>query len=410
MLLKCPRCRTPHEISEELEGAQFECSRCGSLFRSRRVGSPGGGKDLAAGLVGIASLVFLLLVLVLFAMRIVRSGREAPPGSPPPARAAPAAPAPGSAGPDRELVKATAAFVANVDAFNREALDRSIAFPRWYEEEGKREGKERPAYLSLAEGERAAWREALLKSLLSGKRRSELAGSDATGGAVESLGPSDARVRLDLLPRAGGEPRVEVFHLAAEEGGAWKVFAFEALVREPEKPPRLEGKKGKEPDPVRLTDGSIALEGTVEPKGHLRDTPPELQRRIDTLVAVLADPTKTKEVARARRDLVQIGRPAIPRLLNALATIPLGTEENDVVLNLVSETLTDITGYTTSFAPIAGEGSMMATSEERRRSGLRQWFGWWDRNAATFTTRPEDPDAQDPFGTGRPKRPPSKRP
>ncbi|MGH7149243.1 MAG: hypothetical protein ACREIU_01020, partial [Planctomycetota bacterium] len=235
------------------------------------------------------------------------------------ATSAPASPP----GPEADLVQVAREFVALVDAADRDGLTRSIAFSRWYESEIAGDEADRGAYVTLPERDRRAWRENLLSSLLEGRLRRQIAKRIPARGGVESRGPSDARVWLLLRPREGEGEERGVFRLALE-GTRWKVYGVGGLTER-----TIEG-SGAAVESVVLADGSLAFEGKIEPMDHLPDTPAALRARIDSLVAVLLDPGKTKEIARARRELAQIGRPAIPRLLNALATTPMGIEENDI--------------------------------------------------------------------------------
>ena len=140
---------------------------------------------------------------------------------------------------------------------------------------------------------------------------------------------------------------------------------------------------------VRFGDRRIdrAQEGHTEnpqPLEHLADTPPELRDRIDQLVATMVDLDLTKEAASAQHELVDIGKPALPILLTGLFETPLDSEENAIRCNLVVQTLRRITGHSFGYSPQLLEGSSVGTTEERRRSGIRQWFAWWHRNQDEF--------------------------
>ena len=91
----------------------------------------------------------------------------------------------------------------------------------------------------------------------------------------------------------------------------------------------------------------------------------------------------------ADRALQAIGKPAIPALLTQLATIPLVTEEQAMQLNLIHLALTDLTGYVTTFRV----HELLGATRERQESGLKQWFGWYDRKFKRFEVR----ENVDPF-------------
>jgi hypothetical protein len=103
-------------------------------------------------------------------------------------------------------------------------------------------------------------------------------------------------------------------------------------------------------------------------------------------VATMLDLELTKESSRAQRELVDIGRPAIPILLTKFYETPVDTEENRIRCNLIDQALQRITGQQFGYAP--GEsGSVAGTTEERRDSSIRQWFAWWYKNQNKFTAK-----------------------
>jgi hypothetical protein len=111
-----------------------------------------------------------------------------------------------------------------------------------------------------------------------------------------------------------------------------------------------------------------------------------LRTKIDELVATSLDLDLTKESSRAQRELVTLGRPAIPILLTKLYETPADTEENRIRCNIVDQTLQRITGQAFGYAP--GEsGSVAGTTEERRQSSIKQWFAWWYENQRKFTEK-----------------------
>ncbi len=54
---------------------------------------------------------------------------------------------------------------------------------------------------------------------------------------------------------------------------------------------------------------------------HLKDTPEELRKQIDDLIAVMMDPFAGRDSNDAKRKLVAIGKPAFPRVLGAMAKV-----------------------------------------------------------------------------------------
>jgi hypothetical protein len=152
-------------------------------------------------------------------------------------------------------------------------------------------------------------------------------------------------------------------------------------------PDELKAAKKKKGYEVKtLSDGSVVHEREPAPLGHLEDTPEEVRKEIDALLATMLDLELTKEGARARRRLVEIGRPSIPPLLTKFFEIPADSEENRIRCNMIDQALSDITGQHFGYAP--GEaGTAAGTTEERRASSIKQWFAWWYKNEKRFTVK-----------------------
>lgn len=105
------------------------------------------------------------------------------------------------------------------------------------------------------------------------------------------------------------------------------------------------------------------------------------------------------EVSRARENLASMGRIAIPFLLNELVGRNHRDGDKDIASSwLVIQTLREITGENFGYAPgqanRAGFGVANATPEERE-TAVRRWFGWWKRNARTWTGKKELPPDED---------------
>jgi len=196
----------------------------------------------------------------------------------------------------------------------------------------------------------------------------------------------DARttVRLAVVsrdPAQGGEKR-SIDWVLSSQGSRLRVAGWSRWIS-PEEERRAQ--RGERNEIVTLSDGARVVEREPEPMEHLSQTPPELVARIDGLIATMTDLDLTTEASAAQHELVAIGKPAIPVLLEFLRTSPLDDDESLVRMNLVDQTLQRITGRSMGFAP--GRDGGISTSEERQRSSVRQWFAWWHTHADTFEER-----------------------
>jgi hypothetical protein len=212
-------------------------------------------------------------------------------------------------------------------------------------------------------------------------------------GEVAALTDTEATVRLAVSPRAEGDvDKRTVEWRLAKDGNAWKAFSWERWISPEEELAMRREKSSKAVVQTTLSDGSLVLEREPEPLEHLADTPQELRDGIDRLYATMIDLNLTREANAAQRDLIAIGKPAIPILLTGLYEIPLDTQENAIKCNLIVQTLRQITGEYMGYKPQVAEGSGTGTTDERRSSAIKQWFAWWYKNEKTFTKKKEHRD------------------
>ncbi len=382
MQIQCPSCHARANLSDEHEGAKVRCAECGRVYVARPKGakvSAGSNQGLwIGGLVG-----GLVLLVVVF---LVRSRSEAPV-----TKAAPveeAAPPPKlEFGWNSELVRGVVALHEAAHGADRERIKPMLNGARiWAREHTDAEGQldpAAPAFAALPAHERLAALERWATELTTGASKELVADWLPYDGKVLDQDDQEALVRLQVKPRTGGiESRWIEWRLAKEEG-RYRAWSWERWLS-PDEQKSEKRKKGYEV--VTLTDGSVVHERPPEPLGHLEDTPPELQARIDRCIATMLDLELTKESSRAQRELVEIGKPAIPILLTKFFEIPADTEENRIRCNLIDQALQRITGKQFGYAPGAA-GSAAGTTEERRDSSIKQWFAWWYKNQKKFTTK-----------------------
>ncbi len=116
--------------------------------------------------------------------------------------------------------------------------------------------------------------------------------------------------------------------------------------------PPTGGNYGKSVDELRTLVRSDRA-SVVVPLEHLPDSGEDVRREVDSLVAVVANPDAGGEFIKAQVRLIEIGRPAVPRLLSAVAKLDFSKHESMVdardpcvVADAVDSTLREITGMT----------------------------------------------------------------
>jgi hypothetical protein len=99
---------------------------------------------------------------------------------------------------------------------------------------------------------------------------------------------------------------------------------------------------------------------------HLEDTPPELREKIDNYITSMFDPWAGRDSTDAKYELINIGKPAFPRILAKMAAVrdTITDVDNDderlieSSLKLADEALREMDGYLTSHTkPVLRPGS-----------------------------------------------------
>ncbi len=382
MQIQCPSCHARANLSAEHEGAKVRCAECGRVYVARPKGAKGTTSGGNSGLMigGVVGAV-VLVALVFF----VRSRSAAPV-----TKASPAAPEPLAKldyGWNSELVRAVVGLHEAAHSGDSARIQPQLHGPRiWAREHADAEGTPDPAarsFEALPAHERVEALERWARELSEGAGKELVADWLPYDGTVIEQTDEEASVRLQVKPRAGGIESRWIEWRLAKDGNRYKAWSWQRWLS----PDELKAEKRKKGyEVVTLSDGSLVHERQPEPLAHLEDTPEPVRARIDQSMATMLDLELTKEGARAQRELVEIGKPAIPILLTKFFEIPADTEENRIRCNLIDQTLQRITGQHFGYAP--GEaGSAAGTTEERRQSSIKQWFAWWYKNHKRFTTK-----------------------
>lgn len=405
MIIQCPSCGARAKIPESKEGAKVRCAECERVYVARDAASRGSGRGrsrqsssmmpIAIGGGAVALLLILLLlkggggsVEVPDEEPVVTAPREAPVDD---------------IGWDSALVKRLRKLHDMAYDADEFGLKNSISWAHVHARLNRGEADEPlnlAAYEGLTTDEKDLFRSEVLASL-SAQEPANLVGAwKPFDGSVSSVTDDTAVVRLALEPRTKelGDGTRNVEWLLVQRNGKWLVWSWERWLSERElKTERIARKKSYEKK--TLSDGSKVIEGEPGPLPYMDSTSQEQRAQIDGLIVSLMDlELPAKQLTQVKAELSLAGKDAIPPLLTKFYELnQAGFEDMDDAIRaqLVHSMLGDITGYVTTFSAHEALGA----SKERRDSGVRQWFGWYNRKFKRFEARtPEaEPEEADPL-------------
>ena len=198
----------------------------------------------------------------------------------------------------------------------------------------------------------------------------------------------------------------EAWFLVRNDAGRPKVVGYKLLIKKAPKIVRTDEKfeipaVNHKPDFKRLNPElnksalpATTADGTIDETGSpvapikavplLEGSSPGLVIQIKTHINTLTNPDATRKAQEAKKELVFIGKSAIPVLLNCLVGKDLKNSDEVFYCHQVIQALRDITGKRFGFEPQTGERILTAASTVEQVSALRKWFGWWKINHKTF--------------------------
>ncbi|MDP6408696.1 MAG: zinc-ribbon domain-containing protein [Planctomycetota bacterium] len=382
MIIECPACGARAKLPDNKEGAKVRCAECERVYHARPSGARTAARSSSSAVpVGVGAGV-VALVIVIFA---ITNRGPATTAAPPVEEAEERVFVAVDYGFDSPLCKFARGLHDAAALGDEFLLQSSIDTERVWERLQTATGGEELGRDDFMIG--------VLDSLLS-KDTSNLVGTWIPfDGEVIEEGDTDAILRLVLQPRdaaaTGGTRHIE-WHLS-RAGAQWKAWSWERWIS-PEEERNNRIARTRRNKKMTLSDGSVVLEAEPEPIAHLDSTPPELRGRIDEMIADLhgLDDLRPRELTHLRNELVVIGKPAVPALLTAMYELDEAgwTDETLIVGQQLHMLLQDITGYVTTFKAHEALGGTL----ERRDSGVRQWFSWYDRKFKRFEERAEETD------------------
>ncbi|MCB9909293.1 MAG: zinc-ribbon domain-containing protein [Planctomycetes bacterium] len=385
MIITCPACKAQAQLPDSKEGAKVRCGECGRIYRA----TSGGRKARAAGqsdptkyfIIGGAALVVVLLFLV------VRGAKDGETEPEPETKIVTEAPEKEPTDWKSPAVQA-AVKIHNLAFQNNAPLLRAqLSGPLLLAAMPLAEGEAPKDFRLLPINEQTAILDAAVQDILEGdlvRDWEPFDGYVVPPDQWEGAMPDHAMVvRVHVSPRDLtsdlGNRYVE-WHLE-KNGPLYKVFGWKRWISPEESEAKAKGAKPYEQK--TLSDGSKVIEGVIRPIPYMEETTAEERTQIEALIDQLVDPDNNK-IFKVRKELAAIGKPAIPGLLTRMASIPPETPVAIEQLNLIHKTLYDITGHPTTF-----NLDLMGATAERQESGLKQWFGWYDRRFKRFTQREE---------------------
>jgi len=394
MLIQCPSCQTEAQLPASREGAKVRCGECGRVYTARPPGTRGskGPSGLAVGL-GIG-----VVVVAAFVFWLVNRTETVAPPPPPEPEVEPEVEVVDYTGWDSAPVRAVRdLYVAVQERDERTATDLLAAAEVWafVTNRDADEGAEPVTagdFAELDELQRVEGLDAVVASVVAGEHEYALTKWNPVDGNVVEQDDSSAvvHVRVDKLDVSEGlETRTMEFRLAQDDDG-WRVRSWERWIPPEERRKIARRERGYEK--VELSDGSVLYQADPRPLEYDEATPEELRERIDALYEQMIDLDATTEAADARAELIEIGKPAIPKLLTGLYETPLETEDQAIQVNQIVIALREITGEYMGYKPMQLVGSTTGTTEERRQAAIKAWFAWWLREGARFEEKPEEED------------------
>jgi predicted Zn finger-like uncharacterized protein len=126
--------------------------------------------------------------------------------------------------------------------------------------------------------------------------------------------------------------------------------------------------------------------GEIAPVEYLPDTDDRTRAELKYLLKALTSEDRNK-AWKARGKIEEIGKPAIPGLLNQMVGLEMTRREDVAEANKYVTILRKITGRTFGFDPSFMRDTVLDSQAADLEHSLRRWFGWWERNKDTWTKR-----------------------
>jgi len=423
MIIECSRCQTRAKLPDSKEGAKVRCPECGHVYLAQAGGARAGAGRKKEDptkyfIIGGAILLFATIAII-----GSKGGKQT--ASPVQATVEPQDEGPHvpTSGFNSALVQQVLKLHNLSASSNVAALMPAIDFEAVHAweasqvaaapvEEGAEAPAPRPAFSALDAGAQRDYRLDVCNAMSGGRWKDLVADWVPYDGDIYLETSVSATVRVRCQPRDTklmlGDRWVEWRFAKEKTAERWLAVAWERWVS-PDEVKEERKKRARTTTKATLSDGSEVLEGTVSEEfvDWHADTPQELRDEVMQQITLMLDlEAPPRQVTAARERIEEIGKHAVPGLLLKIAQISpdMGaagsqiaenfqlTYDQAVQIQLCHMCLTVITDWNTSYDVHAA----MGTTAERQGSGIRQWFGWYQRKFRIFW-RNADKLEDDPF-------------
>lgn len=383
--ISCPACEAQYRILPEHMDTKVKCTQCHRVFFP---GAASGGKRAAHQKNAATPIIAFgagIVIIVLVGILIANAGGDEP--KPQPVGETKVV----SLGNDTPQVKAVRRWAKGIFDKQRFEVESFTAFTKVQELLGIEPGNRYEH--SFGEAQRELGKR-IVDALLSSEQSGIFQYCEPRSGRImdeKYLKATEGKVRLSLTePKSYKEAIVEVDYVETADG-AFKVSGWK-VVHAPDRPlsdEELAARRGsrfkvhpkiEKPKVVKKMFGGQMVEvkeSQPVPLDHFDDTPPPLRKQIDDAIAALMDHSDPRRANRAQLDLLNIGKPAVPRLLNKMYEVKPKGRDDVEALNRVIKTLRIMSGQAFGYNPRELVGENVGASEKERESALRQWYGWW---------------------------------
>lgn len=421
MIIECSRCHTRAKLPDSKEGAKVRCPECEHVYVAQAGGARGGAarrKEDPTKYVIIGGAIVLFAALAIIGSRGGDNKTQEVVAEEPERDTGPIIPTTGFYSP---IVQAVCKLHNYAAATNTSALLRSLDFSAIYgwEQQSPMTGPGviGPSFLTKSRTDQSAYQTDVINGLSKGRWKDLVADWIPYDGDITAETTERATVRVRCHhrdPNLALPDRWVEWKLAKEKTAErWQATSWERWVS-PEEEKAERKARQKTTVKTTLSDGSEVIEGVVSKEfvAWHADTPQALRDEVVQLINVMVNESSARSDVTAARERIEneIGKHAVPGLLFKIAEIspdmgPAGSDipegfqltyEQAVQIQLCHLSLTMITDWNTSYDVHAA----MGTTAERQGSGIRQWFGWYQKKFKSFWRNAgsveEDPFWDDP--------------